>query len=277
MTTSSTPSSSANSHSSSSLLASKHLEHAEQQRQEDIHKNAKTEDPFAKTSKGLVDILLERKAQIGVALGVLILAGAGLTALKAQRDAKLEKGRTALYQARKKFAEEMKNLEGPAPAAGAPAAKAPDFETFDVATKLPGSLSAFESVAKEFEGTLPGFEAIMAVGGLYFDHGNPQKALEAFEKAEKTAPTARDKGFAALNVAYALENTQQHEVAIQAYQRALQGNDAAYASDASFGLARSEIALGKGDRALEIYDSLISKNPNTDISRKAQTLKSLVK
>jgi len=288
-TSSSTPTASNDNRHSSTIpsLASQHIENAATRREEDIHKSAKTQDPFAQTSRGLLDQIVEQKFAWMTGLGILLIGGAGLTALKSQRDAKIEKGRTALYSARKTYAEEMKGLEAtlaPQSASQDSKAKKPatppeaiDFQAFDVDAKLAQAVTALETVAKDFEGTLPGFEAMMALGGIYFDHGNSEKSRGWFEKAEKNAPGSRDRGFAALNVAYTFENTAQPELAIQWFQRSLQTNDEAYAADASFGIARNQIALGKGEKALEIYDSLISKHPNTEISKSAQTLKSLVK
>jgi tetratricopeptide (TPR) repeat protein len=112
------------------------------------------------------------------------------------------------------------------------------FMKVDVAAKFPEAVKAFQAVIDKYPGTRAAFEARLAMGSLYFDHGDAVQAQNLFQLAADNAPKATDKAAALQSVGYALENQGKLTDALEAYKKALSQNDAELKGDLDAAIAR---------------------------------------
>lgn len=242
------------------------------------------------SSNPFFDALAARPMSIVWALLALILIGVGVVAVMNQRESRAQAGNNSLYQAQKSIEEESKALL-PKPAANAPdAAKAPneaasktdaalaalEFKKIDVDAKYPNSVKKLQAVAEQYSGTRAGFEASMALGSLYNNHGEPAKAIAWFMRASSTAQAHLDQVMATSSLGYALEGAGKYTEAADSFQKAItlvQSDANSMKADFLLALARNQELMGDKTKARASYDQLISQSPNSDQARSAELLK----
>ncbi len=228
--------------------------------------------------------ILKNSRQIVIVLVVLLAAVAGFSILMSSRGAKADAGRNALFLAEKALETEMKALlpATPAPTAAdpkkaktPPAPEAdPSFLKLDVDAKFPEALKKFRAVAADFSGTRSAFDAEMAVGGLYYNHGSPEKALGSYERAATVAPSTFEKSLALSSIGYSHENAGQLKEAQDAYDKALNLGEAGLKGDLLMAKARVLELQKDANQAKATYDQVISQLPNSNYAKYAEIFKS---
>jgi tetratricopeptide (TPR) repeat protein len=128
--------------------------------------------------------------------------------------------------------------------------------TVDVDAAYGAQVKKLREVVAQHGGIRPGFEARMALGGIYFDHGAPAKAVTEYEAAANTAPTSLDKGLAWNLVGVARESSGQHKEALDAFEKAVSSGESVVQADALFGVARSALKLDNSKRAREALEQV---------------------
>jgi tetratricopeptide (TPR) repeat protein len=235
----------------------------------------------------------------GVAVAVVLLVGIGVAGgLMANRhQGKSEEGKNALFLAQKAYEAELKSVAGvkaPAPAAEskdpkaqaeaqkaqraqeeASAKKLDDvaYQKLDVDAKFPESVKKYNDVIHQYAGTRAAHEARMALGTLYFNHGDPAKATPLFEAATGSASGSFEKSLALQSWGYALENSAKHAEAVSAYEKALNLGEAGIKGDLMLAIARCQEAMHDAAKARSTYDQILTQLPNTDAAKTAEALK----
>jgi tetratricopeptide (TPR) repeat protein len=227
-----------------------------------------------------------------LALVIVIITGAVVAYINIQ-DTHSAAANNLLYEARKSLEDEEKtfaaasapaipaattppatpNAKAPAKPA-APAAANPEavaFKKIDVSSKFPESLKKYKAVIDQFPGAQAAFESRMALGTLYFNHGDPAAAMSWFQQASDQAPRTTDRAAALQSVGYSLENQGKATEALQVYQKALDQGDTTIRGDLLLGMGRCYEILKDPAKARAAYDQVISQLPNTDASKSAQS------
>jgi tetratricopeptide (TPR) repeat protein len=258
----------------------------------------KGSDEFTVGVNSFFDILQKNIKAVIILAIVVVLGAAGAAIVMNHKAVETDQGRNALFSARKDLDQELKKLaEAKAPAvktaanldnkaqksAKSPAdkgeTKAPEvsadavlFDRFDVDATLGNSVKEVEAVSVAFPHTRPAYEAMMVLGKLYLDHGQPEKALTWFQKATDNS-SSLDKALAWSSVGYAQENLSKYKEAIAAYDQALNQGEPVIKGDLMMGKARSYQAIPDLNQARATYDQIISQLPNTEYSKTAESLK----
>ena len=146
------------------------------------------------------------------------------------------------------------------------------FEKFDVDAKYAGPIQQLKKVAEEYGSIRPGFEARVALAGLYFDHGDLTQAVEQYGKATESAPSALDRGLAFNLLATVQESAGKGSEALAAYEKAVSTGDSAAQADALFGVARTALALGKPERARTALEQVKKQFAETPMATRAESL-----
>lgn len=147
------------------------------------------------------------------------------------------------------------------------------FKKLDVDASFLKSLGELKTVVEKHPGTMGSFQALMAIGGLYLDHGSSEKAIEWFEKASKQAPGGESKAAAGVSKAVAFENLDRYKEAQDAYESALNQGRTLLRAEAMIGLARVQAAQGQSPAAIAQLDKVIKEYKDTAYARQAEQLK----
>lgn len=269
-----------------------------------------TTSPSATNTSGSNDVISNSMTQIAMSatkqkrllfVGIVILLAATLAAslYLTKRNAFRAQAAEALFKARSTLETEMKafatSIAPPAkkadpkvdPKAAAKAAPkdlaapvAPpstDFVKFDVDTKLAGSVTALEGVAKTYPNTLAGFDAKMELGSIYFEHGEGtaayEKALRWFESAANSAPGDEYSSTALYSQGYAQEALGQCPEAVKTFDRAVNAGAGALLGELLRAKARCQEIAGDKAGARTTYEAIAKQLPNTEHARFAETKK----
>lgn len=163
-------------------------------------------------------------------------------------------------------------------AAGQDKARLPDpeYARADVDGKFSKTLAAYQDVIRKFSGTHAELQAQLAIGDLYFDHGQAEKALPFYEKSVALAPAGRDRGLSYYSLGYAYEGTGKYTEAVSAYDHALKQGDFGLKGDLLLAKARSYEMAKNIEQARVTYDQIVKELPNTDYAKTAELAKSLL-
>lgn len=263
-------------------------------------------DGFFTSLYRFFDGLGKNKGALAAGVGTLVLVGVIGSVIVGKNEAKSEAGKGALYAAQKAYETEMKALAGvKAPAPEAPkapvdaakdpkAAKAQEaaekarrdedtasmkkleelqYQKLDVDAKFPQTVQGYKSVIEKYSGTRAAYEARMALGSLYFDHGEAVKAAPVLKEAVDSAPGGLEKALSYSALGYAYENSGKPQDAAATYEKALNLGEAGIKGDLLLALARSQEAMKDTAKARSIYDRIITELPNTEVAKTAETLK----
>lgn len=240
-------------------------------------------------------------------VGAVVLVTAIVSVVMSQRNSKAATGRDALYLARKTLEGEVKAVaktEIPASAleekadakkdpkapkktpeqekaekqareerALADAAEKLSYRKLDVDSKFPEGVKKLKAVSEEFKGTRPGFEATLALGNLYADHGDAAKAAPWFEKAAEQAPGGLERSLAYAAIGYAQETQGQNQEALKSFETGLKSSEGVVKADLLLSIARTQLALSNAAKAKESLDQVISQFPGTEQAKAAELQK----
>jgi TolA-binding protein len=246
----------------------------------------KGSDEFTSNVSEFFDAIAQRWQWVVAFALLVVLACAATVFVMNKKEEKVDQGRNALFLAQKSIDEQMKKISealvsanktdivdkktGKAPMVDPEAAA---FEQFDVDAKLGPQVKMLESVAADYPHTRPSYEAMMLLGKLYLDHGNPSSAATWFQKSTQTAPVALDRALAWSSVGYANENAMKYKEAIDAFDHALGEGEGTIKGDLLMGKARSFEALHDSAQAKGVYDQIISQLPGTEYAKNAEAFK----
>jgi len=249
-------------------------------------------DEFVSEVTSFFDILAKRSGLlVGVGIGVLVLAGV-LAFVSNKNEQKTDAGRSALYLAEKSLDTQEKALTktlAPAPevkSAAKDATKKPAqdlgteaiaYRKLDVDTQFADSVSKIKAVATDFSSTRPGFDAMLVLGKLYLNHGEPAKAVEWFSRSTEHAPTALDRALAWNNLGYAYENDTKYPEAMGAFEQAFKTGESTIKGDVLLSKARVAEAMSDQGTAKAVYEQILNQLPNTEYSKQAEFFKSRLK
>jgi TolA-binding protein len=246
--------------------------------QQNLGKNA---DTFTKSTYRFFDSLAHHSRGLVFVLGgvlVLLLASA---LLMGQKEKTAAEARSDLFLAEKKYETELKALAPPAPkpeGKDAKDAKAPppddsEYKAFDVNAKMPETIKAYRQVIELYPSTRAAYDARMALGHLYLQHGQANLAEEWLTQATSSSPRGIERALSFLALGYSREGQGKHKEAIDSFTTALSTGEDAAKGDALMGIARSYEALHDLTNARATYDKVIAQLPNTEYARNAELYK----
>lgn len=236
---------------------------------------------FARSGRGVL-----------IGLGVLLAIGAAISFWGDRQAAKSNQANGSLYEARTVYEREMKALadselgpttntdakKGAAPNAEARAAKeaALQFAKWDVDAKLPKTMAAYAAVIAQYPGTRAAFDAQLAIADLYSNHGDAAKALAGYERAQSAAKDGLSRALVYSSIGYAHENAGKCDLAVKAWESALNQGEAGLKADLQMSLARCSEKLGDAAKARTYYDQVIADDANSESAKTAELYKSLL-
>jgi TolA-binding protein len=252
-------------------------------------------DEFTASLADFFDNLADHSRAVIAVLVLLFLIGVGATYYANHREGISDEARSALFDAQESLQKELTTYAGtlppeapPAPPAtakgkGAKAAAKPQpvprtaesvrFTHFDVDAKLPDTVKKLEAVASKYGNTRAGYEARMALGGLYADHGEGAQAVEWLSKAVEAAPGGTERTLANYDLGYAQEIAGKPADAAKSFQAALSAGDAGIKGEILLALARNQQLAQQTAQAKATYDKIISDLPNSEYARTAEVLR----
>lgn len=229
---------------------------------------------------------IDRLAGNSRALITLVILFVGISAagafLMSRREARSDLAKNALFIAEKSMDRELKALMPVPPKTKASPPPLPPnsdlylYKKLDVEAKFPESIKKLKAIDADFGSARAAFEARLALGDLYFDHGEPAKAIPWYEKAVNSAPATFEKVLALSAVGYAYENSGRPKDAIQFFEKAISYGEASVKGDLLLALARSYELLHDTGKARNIYEQIQSQLPNTEYAKAAQAFKALL-
>ena len=251
-------------------------------------KTLKQPDSFMTALKKFFDKLAERRKELLAVLVAFVLVGIGISLYLNHKENQAELARAAFFKAEQVLESELKVI---AEANVPPAEKKKNtdskgqeppqqssvekiaYKKFAVDSQLAKSTTMFRDVEKKYKGTRSAFDARLALGDLYFDHGDAEKSISWYEKATKTAPSKADKTIAFYALGYAYENTKKLSDALGAYEKALASDNGTLKGDLLLALARCYEGQRDISKAKITYDKIIAQLPNTDSAKSAEVFK----
>lgn len=184
-----------------------------------------------------------RKIVYGV-IGLLVLIGF-ITAWTSWQRSRRQHAAVRLHEA-------LKLIEAPAPQANQ-TAPVPSLDSGKAIEKL-------REITEHYGGTPAGARAYWHLGHLYFEKGDAQAALVAYQQARDRFPRQQPLSvtLAALNVGYAQEATGACEQAIDSYASVQQSSFAWLHGEAYLGMGRCYEASGAKDKAIDVYSRALA-------------------
>ena len=116
----------------------------------------------------------------------------------------------------------------------------------------------------------------MALGQLYAQHGQPEKATPWFQKGLDAASNSFDKAMAQAALGYINEKIGKHSDALALFEKALNQGEATLKGDLLMAIARCHEGLKDGAKARATYDQIIKQLPNTEYAKNAQLYKDML-
>lgn len=232
------------------------------------------------------DGLANRPGLVIAGVVVILVATAGIVGYINHSESRSQAANGALFQAEKTQEQEMKTWAAseapPSPTPAAPGKTAPpaaanqvEFQKGDVDARFPETLKKLQGVIAQYPGTRAAFEARMAVGSLYYNHGEPEKAIPWYQKATTSAPRGYDRALAFSSLGYAEENAGKPQDALQSYQKAMSLSEPGIdRGDLLLSVARCYELLKENSKARSTYDQITSQMPNTEQAKMAELLRS---
>lgn len=259
-------------------------------------KALKQQDEFYKSTKSFFDLMAENSKAVAVIAGILVLLAAAWAAYSSVRAGKEDEARSALFKARQTLEKELLVIAEKEPKAAvdakadkkaadqkskdAPAAKATAedvaYKKLDVDQALPEGKKALLAVAEKHSGTRSAFEARLALGDLYYDHGQSALAIPHYEAASQAAPRGFEKAMAFYSLGYANENAGKFGDAAMAFDRALSLGEASLRAELLLALGRVHGLNKNAAEAKKALDKVTSEFPTSDQAKVAELLKSRV-
>ncbi len=239
-----------------------------------------------------------RKLVIGVGVAVLIFAGASLM-MSSISETKERAGRDALFIAQQtletefkakedaerkrlfpekpqvpQVKDEKKNAKGDQTKKDMAAeAYSLQFQKLDVETMFPKAVEELKKVDNSYAKTRAGREAAHTLGSLFYDHGQPEKALPWFEKSLAASKRPLEKTLALSAIAYTLEDLGRFDDAREKFSKALEQGELAVRGDLLLGLARTQRKTGMTAEATATYEKILQELPGTTYAKKAESYK----
>ncbi|MCM2322485.1 MAG: tetratricopeptide repeat protein [Oligoflexia bacterium] len=224
---------------------------------------------------------------LAVVLGVVAISGLGVFATT-WREAQSKEGNNAFFVAQKAldealgaYAAKTKPVEVKTDAK-APETKLPvsaetvRFQKFDVDATLGSPITQLKAVADRYDGSRAGFEASLALGNLYYEHGESAKAVVWLEKAAKEKLSPFDQATVLMALGHAYEDSGKAPEALKTYEKALATGDTVVKGQALLSIARSHELLKDVAKARSTYDQIISQLPSTEHAKTAEARKALL-
>jgi predicted negative regulator of RcsB-dependent stress response len=184
-----------------------------------------------------------REIAYGV-IGLVVLIGLIMAWTSWQRSRR-QHAAIMLHQA-------LKLIETPAPQANQTApVSAPDSDK---------AIEKLREITESYGRTPAGTQAYWHLGHLYFEKGDAQAALTAYQQARDRFPRKQHLSvtLAALNVGYAQEATGACEQAISSYESVQQSSIAWLHGEAYLGMGRCYEASGAKEKAIEVYERALA-------------------
>lgn len=239
----------------------------------------------AKTPSAVQSPDLMRKV-LWFLVAAIVIVGA-VIGIYQLRQKKILAAQDALYRAQQAYEEEAKKLAPPAPKpaddptadkkSGPETQESGLFKKLDVAQNFPKTVQAYTQVIASYGGTSVGFQAKLALGNLYLDHGDSAQAGSYFSAAIDSAPSNLEKSSALANYAYSLENQGKHPDALQSIERALNLGESSFKGDLLMAQARNFEAIKEFAKAKASYDRVIAELPSSPLSQAAELQKAQLK
>jgi len=245
-------------------------------------------DAFTQSVKKLFDGLASNKTLIVIFGGMLLAIGLGTGVWMNRRENKSMEAQNALFSARKSGEDQYKAIAAKLPPTIIPAnPKVKDskvqtvpanidqveYRKLDVDAEFGPTLEKYREVANRFAGTRAAFDAKLSVGDLYFDHGEPAKAVAWYKQAVDAATGGFERAMSLYSYGYSLAASGQHRPAVDAYAQALKLGEAGLKAELMLATARAWEAAKDMGQAKAAYDQIISQLPNTDAARTAEAQK----
>lgn len=260
-------------------------------------KALKRPDDFVVTARRVFGNLSQYRKYLAVIGALLIATGIGGAIYANYREDRAATARDRLYLAHQGLEKQLKELAKRIAPATEPKSvpakdKAPQdeaeepqentgleaiaYQKLDVDTQLGESVERFRGVIQQFTGSHAALEARLALGDLYFDHGEAGKAIPWYRSAAEAAPRGLDRSLAFSALAYAHENAKEYREATNAFQQALDQGEVALKGDLMLGLARAQELAGDASAAARTYDKIIEQHPGTPHAKTAELQKSQI-
>lgn len=195
-----------------------------------------------KTVNSIIDGILKFRAQIAAAAAVLLVFCAAYFLYQNHRENVAQEAASALFEAGQ--------------------------EKGAAATK------SLEKIAKDYPGTLAGYEAQMRLAEQQLNSGDVKVAITEYQKALDSAPSKPLKAFARYGRGYAHEKNHDYDSAVKDYQEALRFDFKSLKPELLLGLARVSQSKGDSAKALEYYNMIAAEFPGTPYAQFAQAQKS---
>ncbi len=257
-------------------------------------KSLKRPDEFTSALRSFFDRFSKNSRQVTIAGGVVVACSLAFMFYLNHRADLSERATEALYSARKAQESEFKALalkepvketedQKKAKAKSKEAAKteAPTEPTAEqmaaaahkvlaAAAVYPEGVKKLIGVTEEFAGTRAGFEAAIALGNLFMQHGESAEAAQWFQKAAGAAPSRFENALALYSRGVALENVGKNKEALGAFSDALNLGQEPIKGELLMAKARTHEALGEKEQAAATYKRVIEELKDTSYSRDAE-------
>ncbi len=247
-------------------------------------KALKRPDEFVKRGRAFFENFTENSTLVLVLCGVLVVLAIVIGAIDHFHFKSEMEARTALYQAKTQIQAEVRDSLTESDREDSKETKKKDRSANRSAlsqtwpqqlSELPESkqaeaLSRLRAIAAEHSDTRSSYEALVALGQVYLELDQGDKAVEVFLKAKDQAPGALESAIASNLLGSTYENLGQWESAKRAYQEGLGVSSTVMESTLMAGFARVHEALKDWDRAREIYTEIKKKFPKTLYAEQAE-------
>ena len=203
-------------------------------------------------------ILKNVKVVLGVGAAVLVLTALSVL-LNSQSQKQEGLAKDAWYLGQKNYADELKAVSGPE-------GKKSGVEVDQSFSK---TVAAWSALITEYPKTLSAFEARLALGELYAEHGSFNQAAEWFAQATETAGNTRNRARAFFGLGFAREQMGQPAEAAAAYERAIQQGESVIHGELLLSLGRV-YEQTDADKARATYERIRADLPDTDEAKVAE-------
>ncbi len=224
-------------------------------------KQLKKNDPFALQVRGLLNKVAEERRAFLLGLVLVLGVGLGLTFWMTQKQAKAVKGRDALFLAKKTLETESKAASG---------------KKITLELDLKNGLKQLQEVSSRFSGTRAGLDANLILGNLCLKNNQPENAVSWYQKSLAQATEPFEKALILSSLGYTFESLKKFQDALSYFEKSLNLGEEGIKGDLLLAIARCYEELKDVPKARSTYDRILSQLPNTEVSKKAETLKSQI-
>ena len=230
--------------------------------------------------------MVKNQKRAALTLGVLVLVAVGIIFFINHLDQRNLDAREGLFSGQQLLQEELDVLKASETKETKDNKKSENTakdstnwarKKLDVDQAFPKTVEKFTAVSNDFGGTRAGYDARMALGNLYVDHGETLKSVEWFKKASESAPGTWEEAMATYGMGISQEDLKQHEEAIATFKRGIGMAERMVNTDLKglllLATARNQRAAQLNNEARSTYDRVISEVPNSAHSKTAETLR----